>query len=131
MMRFLINVWVSGIVTKSKLLPYESDDTFRCPIIPDECEHNAHMYNILLPDHIDIKTVINGMRERGVGAVICYVPLHSSPFGRELGNTPDVCPITESYASRIVRLPLHFNLSMEDVDTVCQTLVDVVKSISK
>lgn len=116
---------------QEQLLPYESDDTFRCPIIPDECEHNAHMYNILLPDHIDRKTVINGMRERGVGAVICYVPLHSSPFGRELGNTPDVCPITESYASRIVRLPLHFNLSMEDVDTVCQTLVDVVKSISK
>ncbi|HHX37547.1 MAG TPA: dTDP-4-amino-4,6-dideoxygalactose transaminase [Clostridiaceae bacterium] len=115
---------------QEQLKPYQGDTTFRCPIVPPECEHNAHMYNILLPEHLDRDAAINELRKRGIGAVICYVPLHSSPFGRELGNTPEMCPITELYASKIIRLPLHFNLTQEQVDTVCEAVVDVVNKIS-
>ncbi|HHX36357.1 MAG TPA: dTDP-4-amino-4,6-dideoxygalactose transaminase [Clostridiaceae bacterium] len=115
---------------QERLLPYQGEETFRCPIVPEHISHNAHMYNILLPEHINRDNVINYMRDKGVGAVICYVPLHSSPFGLSLGNTVDQCPITESYASRIVRLPLHFNLTNADVDRVVETLVDAVKTYS-
>lgn len=110
-----------------RLKAYESDSLLRCPIVPDGCMHNAHMYNVLLPEGIDRGAVINELREKGVGAVICYVPLHSAPYGLRLGNKVDMCPITESCASRIVRLPLHCNLTDEDLDIVTDSLITAIK----
>lgn len=88
--------------------------------VPEHVEHNAHMYNILLPSE-DIRTeLVMKLKEQGIMAYICYVPLHSSPMGQKLGYWAEDCPVTEDYGKRVLRLPLHAEMSREDAWRVAQ-----------
>jgi dTDP-4-amino-4,6-dideoxygalactose transaminase len=84
----------------------EAQGKVRRPIIPDECQHNAHMYYLLLPD-LDSRTVlIEKLKICGVYPVFHYVPLHSSPAGRKYGRTHGSLSSTDELSDRLVRLPL-------------------------
>lgn len=78
----------------------------RRPIIPSECEHNAHIYYLLLPD-LDSRTkFIRKLAEHDIHAVFHYVPLHSSPMGKKLGRVSGELVYTKDLNERLVRLPL-------------------------
>jgi dTDP-4-amino-4,6-dideoxygalactose transaminase len=97
----------------------------RRPIIPADCKHNAHMYYLLLPDLKTRTTFIQKLAEQGIGAVFHYVPLHSSPMGREVGLTRgDLCN-TEDLSDRLVRLPLWLGIE-DELHTVIEKIVDSV-----
>ena len=68
------------------------------------------------PDEAD--AMRHWLTERGVQAVIHYVPLHDSPMGRKLGYAPDDLPVTRHEAASLLRLPMHNNLSDADLDKV-------------
>jgi dTDP-4-amino-4,6-dideoxygalactose transaminase len=84
--------------------------------------HNAHAVPIVLASADESERVRLAMKERDVQAVIHYVPLHSSPMGKKMGYRAEDLPITEEYAGRLLRLPMHNNLSLQDVDTVVDAL---------
>jgi len=97
----------------------------RRPIIPADCKHNAHMYYLLLPDLKTRTSFIQKLAEQGIGAVFHYVPLHSSPMGREVGLTRgDLCN-TEDLSDRLVRLPLWLGIE-DELHTVIEKIVDSV-----
>jgi dTDP-4-amino-4,6-dideoxygalactose transaminase len=50
-----------------------------------------------------------------VHAVFHYVPLHSSPAGRRYGRPAGSLPVTDDVAGRLLRLPLYFELTEDDV----------------
>ncbi len=91
----------------------------RRPIVPKHCEHNAHMYYILLPSLAHRTAVIARMREDDVHPVFHYVPLHSSPAGRKYGRTAGELVQTEHAADRLLRLPLWIGV---DIDKVTSAL---------
>jgi len=84
----------------------ESADSVRRPVIPDGCEHNAHMYYLLFPDMDRRSAFIEAMKTERIHTVFHYVPLHSSPAGCRFGRTSGQLDVTESIADRLVRLPL-------------------------
>ena len=87
------------------------------PFVPEECEHNAHMYYIKL-DNIEERTkFINYMKENDILTVFHYIPLHSAPAGREYGVFAGEDKYTTKESERIVRLPLYYNMG-ETVDEV-------------
>lgn len=87
------------------------------PFVPEECEHNAHMYYIKL-DNIEERTkFINYMKENDILTVFHYIPLHSAPAGREYGIFAGEDKYTTKESERIVRLPLYYNMG-ETVDEV-------------
>ena len=87
------------------------------PFVPEECEHNAHMYYIKL-DNIEERTkFINYMKENDRLTVFHYIPLHSAPAGREYGVFAGEDKYTTKESERIVRLPLYYNMG-ETVDEV-------------
>ena len=90
------------------------------PKVPEHCTHNAHMFNLLLPSAEARNEFGDKMREKGIQAHICYVPLHSAPKGQSLGYSEGMLPVTESYGKRLIRLPLHACLTKEDALTVCE-----------
>ena len=92
----------------------EARGIVRRPIIPDTCEHNAHMYYLLLATHVDRDVVLERLRERGVGSVFHYVPLHSSPAGRRFGRAHGTLAVTDDIAARLVRLPLWVGMQESD-----------------
>lgn len=88
----------------------ERDGIVRRPIVPPHCQHNAHMYYLLLPDLPARSRFISELEVRGVHAVFHYVPLHSSPFGKQVGRVHGNITNTESLSERLVRLPLWLGL---------------------
>src|SRR5258708_2061258 len=83
----------------------------RRPIVPADCQHNGHMYYVLLAREIDRQQVLDGVKQNGIGAVFHYVPLHSSPAGRRYGRAHGELAFTTSLSQRLVRLPMWFGLS--------------------
>ena len=110
----------------NNLSDLEDMGILRLPVIPDYVEHNAHMYNILLPSDKIREDLINKLKERGIMAYICYVPLHSSPYGLSLGNKPSDCPVTERVGNTALRLPLYADMLEEDALYVVKNIKDIL-----
>ncbi len=86
----------------------------RLPIVPDYCEHPAHMFYMLMPSLEQRTRLIEHLRGYQVLAVFHYQPLHLSTMGLEAGGRVGQCPVTENVADRLVRLPLYFSLTDDE-----------------
>ena len=89
---------------------HEKAERLRRPQVPKHCQHNAHMYYILLPDLSRREAFIQSLKSDGISAVFHYVPLHSSPAGQRYGRVSGSMAVTESSSDRLVRLPLWLGL---------------------
>ena len=85
----------------------EAHDTgIRRPIVPEHCEHNGHLYYLLLPNRGSRNALIAALDARGITAPFHYVPLHSSAAGRRFGRTVGTLSLTDDLSDRLIRLPL-------------------------
>src|SRR5690606_28677455 len=76
------------------LEPLEQQGLLRRPIVPEECQHNAHMYYVLLAPEIDRLKVLEVLKKNDIFSVFHYVPLHSSPGGLRYGRTQGELEVT-------------------------------------
>ncbi len=104
------------------LEPLEAKGILRRPVVPEKCQHNAHMYYVLLPPASDRQAVLNEFRRNDIGAVFHYVPLHSSPAGQRYGRAHGTFPLTDSLSGRLIRLPLFVGLTEEQQQEIAQVL---------
>lgn len=86
---------------------------------PEHCEHNAHMFWIKVEDLKQRKQLLNYLKDKGIGAVFHYVPLHSSEAGKKYGDFVGKDIFTTKESERIVRLPLYYDMKKEEIDYVC------------
>ena len=93
------------------LAPLEDAGKLRRPLIPAGCQHNAHMYYVLLESLEKRTEVITKLKQQGVNPVFHYVPLHSSPAGKKYGRTNGDLPHTDNLADRLLRLPLWIGMN--------------------
>ena len=93
------------------------------PFVPGECIHNAHMYYIKVRD-MEVRTrLIAYLRKKGICSVFHYVPLHSAPAGRRFGRFSGEDVYTTKESERLLRLPMFYNLEMEDVKQIVDAIV--------
>jgi dTDP-4-amino-4,6-dideoxygalactose transaminase len=85
---------------------FESKEFLRRPFIPEGCEHNGHIYYLLLKDGSVRDKFIARMNKKGIQCVFHYVPLHQSLAGRKYARAGGSLKITEQVAGRLVRMPL-------------------------
>ncbi|MEA5616576.1 dTDP-4-amino-4,6-dideoxygalactose transaminase [Cronbergia sp. UHCC 0137] len=97
------------------------------PFIPNECEHNAHIYYLLLPDLETRNFVIDYLKNFSIQAVFHYVPLHLSPAGKKYGRACKELPITDNVSDRLLRLPLWVDMTQEEIALVIKVVTDAVK----
>ncbi len=90
------------------------------PIIPDECRHNAHMFYLKVRDLELRSDLISYLKSNGVMAVFHYVPLHSSKAGERFGRFCGEDKYTTKESERLVRLPMYYGLSDNDIDYVTE-----------
>jgi dTDP-4-amino-4,6-dideoxygalactose transaminase len=88
------------------------------PQVPAHCEQSFHMFYLILPSEARRQALINHLRERGIGSVFHYLPLHLSEMGRKFGGRDGDCPVTEDLSARLVRLPFFNDLDEADQDRV-------------
>lgn len=110
----------------SLLEPLESQGLLRRPIVPDECQHNAHMYYVLLSQGIDRQQVLQEFKKKDIYSVFHYVPLHSSPAGKRYGRVHGSMEITDRQSERLVRLPLWVGLTTEQQEFITGVLSNTI-----
>ena len=93
------------------------------PYVPEECSHNAHMYYIKLDDYEQRSKMMKHLKENGIASVFHYIPLHSSPAGEKYGVFSGKDEYTTKDSERLLRLPLHFNMTDDDIQTVIQGVI--------
>lgn len=97
------------------------------PVVPEGCEHNAHMFYIKAKDLEERTRLISFMKEQGVGCVFHYIPLHSAPAGRKFGRFYGEDVYTTRESERLMRLPMYYGLETEQIDYV----IDKIKEFYK
>ncbi|MDD3277356.1 MAG: dTDP-4-amino-4,6-dideoxygalactose transaminase [Lachnospiraceae bacterium] len=114
---------------QEQLKPLAEQGLIEQPYIPDYAVHNAHMYYIKTKDLETRSRLIPYMREQGVQCVFHYVPLHSSPAGRQFGRFHGEDRYTTRESERLVRLPMHYGLSDADIQHVTSSLLSFYQQI--
>ena len=94
------------------------------PVIPDGCEHNAHMYYLKVSGIEERSRLIAHLRERDILAVFHYIPLHSSPAGMRYGRFCGEDRYTTKESERLLRLPLYYGLTAEDRGRVTDAVLE-------
>lgn len=102
--------------------PLEQQGLLRRPIVPADCQHNAHMYYVLLPPEIDRQKVLSGLKKNDIFSVFHYIPLHSAPAGQRYGRAHGELGNTVRQSERLVRLPLWIGLSFEQQARIVEIL---------
>lgn len=108
------------------LAPLEASGVLRRPIVPAGCDHNAHMYYVLLADADTRNRVVGRLKDEGIGAIFHYIPLHGSPAGMKFGRPHGGLTITESVAARVLRLPLWVGITNTQISQVVDALATVL-----
>lgn len=96
------------------LQPLAKAGKIELPVVPDGCEHNAHMFFIKTADLRERTALIAHMKEKEILAVSHYVPLHSSPAGLRYGRFVGEDRYTTKESERILRLPMYYGLTEEE-----------------
>ena len=98
------------------------DQKCELPVVPNECVHNAHMYYLKCKDLEQRQLFIEYMKDKGILTVFHYVPLHSAPAGLRFGSFFGKDVYTTRESERLVRLPLYFNMTEDDLNVVSDSL---------
>lgn len=110
-----------------KLKPLADEGKIELPYIPEECQHNAHMFYIKAKDLEERSAFLAHMRANKIGCVFHYVPLHSAPAGRKFGRFHGQDKYTTKESERLARLPLYYGLSDEDLNRVVEEIYNFYK----
>jgi len=96
----------------------------RRPVVPPHCQHNAHMYYLLV-DNLDVRTaMLDHLRSREIQAVFHYVPLHSAPAGERYGRPHGSLSVTSDTSQRLLRLPLSTGMTESETDRVADAVFE-------
>jgi dTDP-4-amino-4,6-dideoxygalactose transaminase len=103
------------------LKPLADQGRFSLPDIPDYATNNAHMFYLVYPSLEERTQMIKKLREADILAVFHYLSLHSSPYYIDKHDGRDL-PQCDRYADCLVRLPLYFDLSLEEVRRIASII---------
>lgn len=112
---------------KSAFADLEKQGKIRLPVIPRDCQHNAHMFYLITKDIKERTSFISFMRKNDILAVFHYIPLHSSPAGIKFGRFDAIDEVTTPYSERLVRLPLYYGLTESDQQKVIDAVLEFYK----
>ncbi|MBF2073861.1 MAG: dTDP-4-amino-4,6-dideoxygalactose transaminase [Synechococcales cyanobacterium C42_A2020_086] len=121
-----LEIWNHYHATFAEL---EHQGVVRRPMIPSDCEHNAHIYYLIV-ENLDIRTaLLSHLKRQGVQATFHYVPLHSAPAGRKYGRTSGSLAVTEDLSERLVRLPLGAAMPVAEAKYVSEVVLEFFQGL--
>ncbi|HYB90193.1 MAG TPA: DegT/DnrJ/EryC1/StrS family aminotransferase [Candidatus Binataceae bacterium] len=110
---------------------FRTVEALQVPYCEQGIEHAWHLYVLRLkPELLRVgrNQFVEMMRERGVGASVHCIPLHTMHYyQRTYGYRNGDFPIAEDVYSRCLSLPIYWALSDEDVNYVIETVHSIVR----
>lgn len=92
-----------------------------------ESDTARHLYIIRLrPERLSIgrKEFFDALDAENVRCNVHYIPVYYFPWYRKLGYRKGICPKAEKLYEEILTIPLHYNLTDQDVE-------DVIRAVEK
>jgi dTDP-4-amino-4,6-dideoxygalactose transaminase len=104
------------------LKPLEDRGVIRLPFVREDCDCNGHIFYIITQSLHERTRLIEELSAQDIKAVFHYVPLHSSPAGKKYGKIGSAMTVTEDLSHKVLRLPLYYEMTDQDVDRVVDVL---------
>jgi dTDP-4-amino-4,6-dideoxygalactose transaminase len=101
----------------TELTPFTVDEEIKLPTIPGDCKSNFHLFYAILKDTQNREKTLEHFRNQQIRVVFHYVPLHNSPKGQSIVG-PLSLPITEEISAKLIRMPLYFSMTEEELKKV-------------
>ncbi len=104
------------------LLELQKKELLILPVIPEYATNNGHLFYVLCKSLEERSSLIEYLKQNEINAVFHYLSLHKSEFyknkhdGRELPNS-------DKFSDTLLRLPMYYELSIEKVDFICETII--------
>ncbi|MCR5670080.1 MAG: dTDP-4-amino-4,6-dideoxygalactose transaminase [Butyrivibrio sp.] len=109
------------------LLPLKEKGLIELPYVPSECVHNAHMFYIKCKDFEERQGLINHLKSNDILPASHYIPLHSSKAGVKYSEFRGEDRYTTKESERLLRLPMYYKLTDEDLDEVVMRVKEYYK----
>ncbi len=90
----------------------------RLPDIPEYASNNAHMFYIVCRNLEERTGLIHFLKEHNILAPFHYLSLHKSEYYVRHYNEIPQLPICDKYSDCLVRLPMFYELELEQVDYI-------------
>ena len=109
------------------LRPLSESGHLALPEIPEDAQTNYHIFFFRLPT-IELRgQVLADLKHEGIQATFHYVPLHSSPYGRDVLGCSDELPVTQTCSETLIRLPLYPQLA-DQAPALSRRIANIVTS---
>lgn len=112
------------------LKPLADKGYFSLPDIPEYATNNAHMFYLICRNLDERTALIKYLKEYEIQAVFHYLSLHSSEFYKNKHDEREL-PECDRYMDTLVRLPLFYELEIEDVERICTCIADFFNSLTR
>lgn len=99
------------------------------PHIPDYATNNAHMYYLVCNNADQRIRLIKALKEKNIHAVFHYQSLHQSKFYAPLHKGRPL-PNADRFTDCLLRLPFYNNLTTDELNRVCDTILYFFKGHS-
>jgi dTDP-4-amino-4,6-dideoxygalactose transaminase len=109
------------------LKPLEEKGLIELPFVPDYCQHNAHMFYIKCKDFEERRGLIKYLESNDILPASHYIPLHSSKAGLMYSEFRGEDKYTTRESERLLRLPMYYKLTDEDLDEVVMRVKEYYK----
>jgi dTDP-4-amino-4,6-dideoxygalactose transaminase len=109
------------------LSPLAEAGRVELPAVPQECEHNSHMFYVKAADLEERVALAAFLKENGIGSAFHYVPLHSAPAGQKFGRFHGEDRYTTNTFERLLRLPMFYGLEPAQVEYIADKIKEFYK----
>lgn len=92
--------------------------------IPKYATNNAHMFYMVCNTPEERTQLIEYLKKDGIHAVFHYLSLHKSKYAQEHDLDKANLPMSDYYTERLVRLPMYYSMSDEDVNRVIALILN-------
>ncbi len=100
------------------------------PSYQSDVVHNGHIYFITCRSLEERTQLIQHMKSKGIHTFFHYQALHRSPYFHKISNYKQrTLPMADLFTDQILRLPMYFDLSLEDVSRVVNEINEFYKKL--
>ena len=92
--------------------------------IPEYATNNAHMFYMVCNTPEERTQLIEHLKKDGIHAVFHYLSLHKSKYAQKHHLDEAYLPMSDYYTERLVRLPMFYSMSDEDVNRVVYSILN-------
>lgn len=93
-------------------------------IVGNNKESSYHLFVIKVKNEKTRLELFNYLKKNNVICQVHYIPIHLHPYYMKIGFKKGDFPKAEQFYERIISLPIYYDLSEEDQDTVIKLIGD-------